>query len=30
VARVPGREQGRGVVEMLVGEGDDFEASHAT
>jgi hypothetical protein len=30
VASVAGREQRGGVVEMLVGERDDFEAGHAT
>jgi hypothetical protein len=30
VVCVPGREQRGGGVEMLVGERDDFEASHAT
>jgi hypothetical protein len=30
LALVPRREQASGVVEVLVGEGDDFEPSHAT
>ena len=30
VARVPGREQSRGGVQVLVGKGDDFESRHGT
>jgi hypothetical protein len=30
MAGMAGREQRGGVVEVLVGEGDDFERGHAT
>ena len=30
MARVTGRQQGRGVVQMRIGKGDDLEACHAT